>query len=40
MNELYRTYEVLIEEMVHPDHPKRNASTKPATDQPDTSNST
>lgn len=26
--ELYRTYEVLIEESVHPNHPKRNTSNK------------
>ncbi len=30
MNELYRTYEVLIEETVHPNHPKRNATSKPS----------
>ncbi|MBI2061713.1 MAG: hypothetical protein HYT87_18385 [Nitrospirae bacterium] len=29
MNELYRTYEVLIEETVHPDNPKRKTSNKP-----------
>ena len=30
MNELYRTYEVLIEETVHPNHPKRSATSKPS----------
>jgi len=27
--ELYRTYEVLVEESVHPDHPKRQKTAKP-----------
>jgi IS605 OrfB family transposase len=29
MNELYRTYEVLVEESVHPKHSKREKTTKP-----------
>ena len=29
MNELYRTYEVLVEESVHPNHPKREKANKP-----------
>jgi hypothetical protein len=29
MNELYRTYEVLVEESVHPTHSKREKTTKP-----------
>jgi hypothetical protein len=28
MSELYRTYEVLIEESIHPTHPKRGKTTK------------
>ncbi len=28
-SELYRTYEVLVEESVHPDHPKRERTSKP-----------
>ena len=29
-SELYRTYEVLVEESVHPDHPKRSKTSKPS----------